>query len=144
MVWSNRQCFLVSVRLGLIAAVVVALYWYVRSLYAPFPDTTGTFFPYSDYPFVLTMSRWSDVLCAPLYVGILVTMYGKYPLIASSSILSGLTSLVIVGLALGLILTLKYGFGIGLMSGLIFGLTGTLLLALFYGFVFVFFWMVRV
>ena len=129
--WSWKKCSLVSLGVGLFTAVMMSVFWYIWSIHAPVPELSTIKLSLGN---VLTLpfhiSRWSDVIFAPLLVAMMLTCYGRIRWTDESW--SGLAA----GLAIGLIYGLAAGFYAGLAAGLAIGLFAGLGFGLGFGVVF--------
>ena len=126
--WSWKKCALVSLGAGLVTAVVMSTFWYIWSIYAPVPEvSTIELLPGNVLTFPFHLSRWSDVVFAPLLVAMMLTCYGR---IERKDKLG-------FGVVFGLALRLDFGHvcGLGYVLGYILGyiLGYVLALGLIYG-----------
>ena len=123
--WSWKKCTLVSLRAGLFTAVLMSVFWYIWSVYAPVPELSTIELLHGNvFTLPFHLSRWSDVIFAPILVAMMLTCYGRIKWTDElwSGVGIGLLFGVVIGLAIGLIAGLAAGLILGLCFGLYFGL----------------------
>ena len=123
--WSWKKCTLVSLRAGLFTAVLMSVFWYIWSVYAPVPElSTIELLHGKVLTFPFHLSRWSDVVFAPLLVAMMLTCYGRIERKDKLwfGVVFGLLFGVVIGLIVGLIASLGYGLFFGVVFGVVFGL----------------------
>ena len=99
-------------RWGFTVATAAALFWFTWSQVADVPAATG--FQIAEkwsYPFPFSVSRWWDVLAAPLWSTIVILFFTT-----DSWLMPG--SDLIFGLIFGMVIVLGWGLIFGLIIGL--------------------------
>jgi len=123
MPWPNKKCALVSFGVGICSALIVALFWYMWSLYAPVPEVA--FLPSS-------ISRWTDIIALPLIVMFFVVIQGKSLGIPSENtiLFCSIASAISCGM---FVIGMIFGFVDGIIVGIILGLVYAIAFGIFFG-----------
>jgi len=111
--WERRSKIIV--RWAIVTAGATALFWFIWSRVAEVPVTTVIRITPS-YILPTSISRWWDVLAAPIWSTIFILLFTCSSL-EEAFLLLGLAT----GLVLGLLLGPKFGLELGLLSGWGFG-----------------------
>ncbi len=100
-------------KIPLVAAFITALFWSIYYLVVGSVPTVETVQLTKDVAFQLpfTISRWTDVLFAPILAYILVSIFTNKRVVKRTELLFGLSFGLLFGLVYGLIFGLIYGLG---------------------------------
>ena len=110
-------------RVPLAVAILMVLFWGIWAIFAPVPKTTEIMMTKDwvvQLPFAI--SRWWDILFAPIWTFILVFLFTPKKVKGDRDLFFGLVVGLGFGLVIGLGVDLVIGLGVGLIIGLGFGL----------------------
>ncbi len=119
---TNKRYGVACLRIGLLTALITAVFWAIWSLFAPVPDG-GTLKITENLVYFIALSRWYDVPSAFLVVnvygwilrGLFLTTQDK---LSFDDFVAGL----VIGLLIGLFIGLGFGLGVGLLVSILIGL----------------------
>ena len=135
-----RQVALIAIYSTLLAVLV----WGIWSLFAPVPVMTEIVWDKGAvWRLPFSVSRWWDVLFAPIWVLFISSLYlfvkpyilAKYPSVSDDDLVAGLALGLVFGLSLSLSLGLVAGLGAGLGASLVFALVAGLVAGLVFALV---------